>query len=124
VGEAVLGILVKSGKEPMEITLPLRFPSFDKIRKGEWIISVDGYDNAFYTGLQVTKDPGVPLVYTGFSLLIIGCWVAFLMSHQKVVVDVRASSNSSRIRVFGSANRNHIGFENAARKLGEQLSKL
>jgi cytochrome c biogenesis protein len=94
------------------------------MRKGDWIISVEGYDNAYYTGLQVTRDPGVPLVYSGFLLLIIGCWVAFFMSHQKIVVTVQPSSNSSRIRVFGSANRNRLGFENLARKLGAQLSKL
>jgi hypothetical protein len=46
------------------------------------------------------------------------------MSHQKIMVDVQTSSNSSRIRVFGSTNRNRLGFENAARKLGEKLSKL
>ena len=124
VGEAVLGLLEKPGKEPMEIALPLRFPTFDKMRKGEWIISVEGYEDAFYTGLQVTKDPGVPLVYSGFILLIVGCWVAFFMSHQKIVVDVQPSSNSSYIRVFGTTNRNRIGFEIATRKLGEELSKL
>jgi cytochrome c biogenesis protein len=124
VGEAVMGILDKPGKEPLEIALPLRFPTFDKMRKGDWVISVEGYENSFYTGLQVTKDPGVLFVYTGFSLLIVGCWVAFFMSHQKIMVDVQTSSKSSSIRVFGSTNRNRLGFENAARKLGAQLSKL
>jgi cytochrome c biogenesis protein len=124
VGGAILGVIDKPGNEPMEIALPLRFPTFDKMRKGDWIISVEGYDNAYYTGLQVTRDPGVLFVYAGFILLILGCWVAFFMSHQKVVVDVKSSSNSSRIRVFGSTNRNRLGFEIAARKLGEQLGKL
>jgi len=124
VGGAILGVLDKSGKEPIEIALPLRFPTFDKMRKGDWIISVEGYDNAYYTGLQVTSDPGVLFVYAGFTLLLLGCCVAFFMSHQKIVVDVKSSSNSSRIRVFGSTNRNRLGFENAARKLGEQLGKL
>jgi cytochrome c biogenesis protein len=124
VGGAVLGVLDKPGNEPMEIALPLRFPTFDKMRKGDWVISVEGYDNAYYTGLQVTRDPGVLFVYAGFILIILGCWVAFFMSHQKIVVDVKSSSNSSRIRVFGLTNRNRLGFENAARKLGEQLGKL
>jgi len=124
VGGAILGVIDKPGNEPMEIAIPLRFPTFDKMRKGDWIISVEGYDNAYYTGLQVTRDPGVLFVYAGFILLILGCWVAFFMSHQKVVVDVKSSSNSSRIRVFGSTNRNRLGFEIAARKLGEQLGKL
>jgi cytochrome c biogenesis protein len=124
VGGAVLGVLDKPGNEPTEIALLLRFPTFDKMRKGDWVISVEGYDNAYYTGLQVTRDPGVHFVYAGFILLILGCWVAFFMSHQKIVVYVKSSSSSSRIRVFGSTNRNRLGFENAARKLGEQLSKL
>ncbi|MGD9138730.1 MAG: cytochrome c biogenesis protein ResB [Desulfobacterales bacterium] len=124
VGAAVMGTLDKPGKKPVEITLPLRFPTFDKMRKGDWIISVEGTDDAFYTGLQVTRDPGVLFVYAGFILLLLGCWVAFFMSHQKLVVDIQPSSNSSRIRVFGSTNRNRLGFENTARKLGEQLGKL
>jgi cytochrome c biogenesis protein len=124
VGEAVLGVLDKPGIEPVEIALPLRFPTFDRMRKGEWRISAEGHEKAYYTGLQVTNDPGVPLVYTGFSLLIIGCWIAFFMSHQKIVVDVRSRSSSSNIKVIGSTNRNRIGFGISARKLGDELSKL
>lgn len=121
VGEAVTGVLDKPGQAPEEVVLPLRFPSFDKMRKGQWIIAVERYENKNYTGLQVTSDPGVPLVYTGFILLILGCWTAFFVSHQKIVVKVTSSSDGSRVRVFGSASRNHVGFENAIRKMAETL---
>jgi cytochrome c biogenesis protein len=124
VGEALLGTLDKPDKGPEEVALPLRFPTFDKMRKGDWIIQAEGHDTSYYTGLQVTKDPGVPLVYFGFSLLIIGCWVAFFMSHQKIMVDVRLSDTSSRIQVFGSANRNRIGFDISMEKFGDELRRL
>ena len=124
VGEAVLGTLEKPGKKLSDIALPLRFPTFDKMRKGEWFISVEGYEDAFYTGLQVTKDPGVPLVYFGFILLIVGCWVAFFMSHQKIVVDLQPSTNSSRVSVYVVTNRNRIGFEVVSLQLIEKLNKL
>jgi cytochrome c biogenesis protein len=124
VGEAILGLFEKPGKEPLEIALPIRFPTFDKMRKGEWFISIVGQESAYYTGLQVTKDPGVPLVYIGFILLIAGCFVAFFMSHQKVLVIVRPSSNSSRIQVYGRTNRNQLGFEIALQKLSDKLKEL
>ena len=116
--------LEKPEKEPEQVALPLRFPTFDKMRKGDWFISVDGYEDAYYTGLQVTKDPGVPIVYFGFVQLIVGCWIAFFMSHQKIVVDLQPSTNSSRISVYGVTNRNRVGFEMASHQLSEELSKL
>lgn len=124
VGEAVLGVLEKPGQKPTEVALPLRFPTFDKMRKGEWIIEVEGSEDRCYTGLQVTKDPGVSLVYAGFILMIIGFWVAFFMSHQKILVEVTSSTNSSSVKVFGSANRDRIHFEKQVGKLAEELSRL
>jgi cytochrome c biogenesis protein len=124
IGQALMGILERPGQEPVEVALPLRFPSFDKMRKDRLIISVAGVANSYYTGLQVTKDPGVPLVYAGFILLVAGCWVAFFISHQKIVVDVQPSPNSSRVKIFGSATRNRVGFETAVRKMGNEMKQL
>jgi cytochrome c biogenesis protein ResB len=33
-----------------------------------------------YTSLQVVKDPGVPVVYTGFSLMIVGLFIVFYLN--------------------------------------------
>jgi cytochrome c biogenesis protein len=124
IGETLVGSLSKPGRAPEEVALPLRFPTFDRMRKGDWIIQAAGHDTTYYTGLQVTKDPGVPFVYLGFSLLLIGCWIAFFMSHQKIMLDVRRGDNSSLIKVFGSTDRNRMGFEISMEKLSDKLSRL
>lgn len=120
VGETALGMFERSDGESTEVVLPMKFPTYDKIRKGEWVISVADHAHAYYTGLQVTRDPAVPLVYAGFFLLIIGCWVTFFMAHQKIAVEVVQSSQSSRIRLYGSSNRNPVGFENRLKSAGHR----
>lgn len=123
VGETVLGVLERSTGEPAEVILPVRFPSYDKMRKGEWIVSVADHEHRYYTGLQTTRDPGVPLVYAGFILLIAGCWVAFFMAHQKVAVEVTRSVRGGAVRVYGSSNRHPVGFEVFLKKIAAGLAR-
>jgi cytochrome c biogenesis protein len=78
----------------------------------------------YYTGLVVAYDPGVGLVYTGFILMIVGCWIAFFMSHKQVVVDVAATGKSMRVIVSGKANKAKMGFKVQLERLSEQLNSL
>lgn len=123
VGETVLGVLDTPTGKSAEVVLPVRFPSYDRMRKGEWIIAVADHEHRYYTGLQVTRDPGVPLVYAGFILLIVGCYITFFMAHQKVAVEVMQSPHSSTVRVFGSSNRHPVGFETFLKKMAADLTR-
>jgi cytochrome c biogenesis protein len=124
IGEAFIGIIEEDGKETEEIVLSPRFPSFDKMRKGEWVVDIPEHEHRYYTGLQVTKDPGVLAVYAGFILMIAGCFITFFISHQKLYIEVTDDGNSSRIRLFGSANKNKIGMKKKIEKISSQLSNL
>ncbi len=80
-----------------------------------------------YTGLQVVKDPGTPLVWIGCTLLIIGFLMALLMDHEILWVAGDASGEKEyRIRVAGRAVR-HPGiyaarFERQKLRLRKGLS--
>jgi cytochrome c biogenesis protein len=122
-GEAFLGILTPPDGEPAELVIPLNFPSFDKMRKDELIISAESAGQGFYTGLQVTSDPGVPIVYTGFILMIIGCYVAFFMSHQRLCVEVVKKGGKSRVMIAGIANKNKMGMQARILSISKLLSE-
>ena len=124
IGAAFKGTLTPNDGNPVDILLPLRFPSFDKMRKGELVLSVAQIEQWFYTGLQVTRDPGVWLVYLGFIMMIIGCYVTFFMSHQQVCVEVVEEGTSSRVFVRGTANKNKMGMENRVKIISDKLKKL
>jgi len=124
IGDALRGKLAPVEGQPVEILLPLRFPSFDKMRRGEQIISVTNLKQRFYTGLQVTSDPGVGLVYLGFVLMILGCYVTFFMSHYQICVEVVEKANRSNVIVSGKANKNKLAVQNRVKKVAQKLAAL
>ena len=135
IGEAYVGILTPKDGNPVEVLLPLHFPSFDKMRKGAVVISVAEQKakefnpggntvQRYYTGLQVTKDPGIWVVYTGFIVMIIGCFITFFMSHQRFCVEVIKSGGKSKVVVTGRSNKNKLGMANKIKKISEKLTKL
>jgi cytochrome c biogenesis protein len=124
IGEALRGTLTGADGKKQTVLLPLRFPSFDKMRRGQQVISVAELKQRFFTGLQVTRDPGVGLVYLGFILMIVGCYVTFFMSHQQICVEVIEKGNCSVVTVSGTANKNKMAVQNRVKKLAEKLAKL
>ena len=135
IGEAYVGILTPKDGNPVEVLLPLHFPSFDKMRKGAVVISVaeqkakefnqmENTGQRYYTGLQVTKDPGIWVVYTGFIVMIIGCFITFFMSHQRLCVEVIKGGGKSKVVVTGRSNKNKLGMADKIKKISEQLTKL
>lgn len=123
IGAAVLGLLEKEGKDPVRLALPVRFSRFDKMRRGDVAIAVGNFEERYYTGLQVTKDPGVWLVYAGFLLMIGGCWITFFMSHKGFMVEVRPTKKGAKLTLYGQANKNKLGMEMVIRRLTESLKK-
>ena len=131
IGAAFVGILTPGNGEPTEVLLPVHFPNFDKMRKGEVVISVvqppaeplspDQSRKHYFTGLQVTRDPGVWVVYSGFVVMIIGCLMTFFMSHQQVMVDVAGKGRRCTVTVAGAANKNKLGMQNKIKAITRKL---
>lgn len=131
IGAAAIGILTPKNGNPVQITLPLRFPRFDMMRKGDFFISLKDFkgslidqDQRYYTGLQVTRDPGVLFVYTGFVMMIVGCFITFFMSHQRLCIEVRRSGKKIRVMVAGTSNKNKLRMKNRVKKISQSLVAL
>ena len=77
----------------------------------------------YYTGLEVNKDPGVLVVYSGFVIMIAGCFITFFMSHQQICIAVMRKGKKSDVRVMGMANKNKIGMQRQVEKIAEHLAK-
>ncbi|MBW2065211.1 MAG: cytochrome c biogenesis protein ResB [Deltaproteobacteria bacterium] len=77
----------------------------------------------YYTGLQVNRDPGVPLVWMGCFLMVAGFFVTFFSSHRGVWIRIRQEGKGLRISIAGRANRNPVGLERELDHLAVRLNK-
>jgi cytochrome c biogenesis protein len=109
-GEGVQVALFKPNQMPQTAWVLKDLPKFDQQRNDDFILTFEGVTSKEYTGLQVTKDPGVWVVWIGSGLMIFGLIVSFFFSHQRVWARIPKDSEGE-IVLAGSANKNRVAFE-------------
>jgi len=122
-GEGVQVALFKPNQEPQPFWLLKNFPKFDEKRGDQFFLTLEGVTSKEYTGLQVTKDPGVWVVWIGCGLMILGLIVSFFFSHQRVWVRI-PKDPGGEIVLAGSVNKNRMGFEKTFGELAEGIRSL
>jgi cytochrome c biogenesis protein len=114
---------VLNGSKPVYKTYVMKTDSGTPYMPENYVISFVSYWGARYTGLQVTKDPGVWIVYTGFILLCVGPLIAFFGSHKKLWVRIQERGGQAVVTVAGSSNRNRLGFEREFNRIVDEIAK-
>jgi cytochrome c biogenesis protein len=69
------------------------------------------------TGLQIKADPGIPIVYSGFALLMLGTMMSYF-SHSQIW----ALQRGGRLYVGGKTNRAQVAFEQEVLEVLDRLS--
>jgi cytochrome c biogenesis protein len=71
------------------------------------------------TGLQIKFDPGIPIVYTGFALLMLGVVMSYF-SHSQIW----ALQTGKTLYIGGKTNRAQVAFEQEILEILDQLSAV
>ena len=122
-GEGVQVVLLRPNQEPQALLLLKNFPKLDERRGDRFLLTFEGVASKEYTGIQVTKDPGVWVVWIGCGLMILGLIVSFFFSHQRVWVRV-LKGPGGEIVLAGPTNKNRVGFEKTFGELVHEIQSL
>ncbi len=101
-----------------------RSPKFNASAFKPYTFFLDHLESAYYTGLQVNKDPGVNMVWIGCFMMVAGFFVTFFTSHRKIWVRVSEEESGTRISVAGTASKNPVGFQRELENLTNDLKDM
>lgn len=86
-------------------------PDFLPAPEGPLFFALKDYNAVYYSGFQVNKDPGTPLIWIGFTLMLVGFVWTFFFSHQRIYVGIVTNGKKNKIVVAGSTHRNQGSFK-------------
>jgi len=112
------------GKAPYRAWIFANYPDFHKKQSLLYDIAFVRFTPQFYTGLQVTRDPGVLIVWAGCILMIAGIYFAFFTSHRRLWLTIQSQGGQGKAVFAGRASKNRAGFDAVLRKLHEALKTM
>ncbi|MGO9021783.1 MAG: cytochrome c biogenesis protein ResB [Syntrophobacteraceae bacterium] len=111
-GQAIELVYGKQGRQSSAQWILIDRP-YHGNRIENYLVRVTKTDKAKFTGLQVKKDPGIWLVWAGFTLMTLAIGLTFYSSHRKlwVCIEPDKKGNKSIVTLAGRTSRNAQAFE-------------
>jgi len=99
-------------------------PGIDENALSPYTFDPKDLKTGFFTGLQVSHEPGQWAVWAGVILMAIGLTFVFYVVHARLwVVPVQDARGALALWVGGSANRNRDAFEQTFKRIVEEIQK-
>ncbi|MFB0532429.1 MAG: cytochrome c biogenesis protein ResB, partial [Desulfatiglandales bacterium] len=100
-----------------------KVPKFDPGLFKPYYFKLNKIENKYYTGLQLSHDPGVPSVAGGSFLIIPGLIITFFSSHRRLWVRLDEQEGKTRVLVSATSNRDPVGLKREIERLLKLLKK-
>jgi cytochrome c biogenesis protein len=88
-----------------------KFPKFDPGSFKPYNFTLTEIEDTYYTGIQLSHDPGVSIVATGSFIIIIGIFVTFFSSHKKIWVRVEGEGEQVKLSVAGTSSKDPVALQ-------------
>jgi cytochrome c biogenesis protein len=121
-GETVFWVFQQIKKiNEMNPDIIAQVPMFNPGLFRPYLFVLSGMEEKYYTGLQVTRDPGMPVVALAAVLLILGLMLLLFSYSRQVWIRIDQVKNKTRICIAGHSYKNKAGLE---RELQHLLAEL
>ncbi|MDD5712948.1 MAG: cytochrome c biogenesis protein ResB, partial [Smithellaceae bacterium] len=98
----------------MPILNPKIFPPYE--------FSLGDVTARYYTGIQVMREPGVPLVAAGAMLFLLGMLSIYFFPHRRIWLRLAAKENGTEITITGRSRRDPTGLAKEIERIRNRLA--
>ncbi len=102
------------------------YPDLFEIQDSHYRFELVGYQPKKFTGLQITKDPGVNIVWIGSTLIVVGITLSSFIYHRRLWAKVIPAPDGRGVTVHlgGNTHKSQIDFQKEFRKLTERIKTI
>jgi cytochrome c biogenesis protein len=100
------------------------YPDLFEIQGSKYKFELTGYLTKKFTGLQIARDPGVLIVWTGSTLLVVGVMLSAMIYHRRVWAKIVPAASGVTVYFGGTAYKGQIDFDREFQKLTERVKDL
>jgi len=125
--DAAVQFWVFKAIEQMKRAMPNLLEKVPKFNPGlfePYYFQLNAIEQTFYTGLQLSHDPGVTVVAVGAFLIVAGFLVTFFSSHKRFWVRVDEAEGKTRVMVSSRSNRDPVGLKRETNYLLRHIAAI
>jgi len=100
------------------------YPGLFDIKGSRYQFELVGYQPKKFTGLQITKDPGVTIVWLGSTMIVVGITLSSFIYHRRLWGKVIPGEKGVTVFIGGNTHKSQIDFQKEFRKLTEQFKTM
>lgn len=100
------------------------YPDLFDIQGSRYRFELVGYQPKKFTGLQITKDPGVNIVWTGSTMIVVGITLSSFIYHRRLWAKVIPGGTGVAVHIGGSTHKSQIDFQKEFRKVTERIKTI
>jgi cytochrome c biogenesis protein len=115
--------LAVSGPDSVQATpwIFYQYPDLLEIKNSNYRFELVGYKPKKFTGLQIAKNPGINLVWTGCTMIVVGITLSSFIFHRRLWAKIVPAQTGVIVHIGGSSHKSHIDFQKEFRKLTEKI---
>jgi cytochrome c biogenesis protein len=122
-GPAVILEVSEGGRMPVRFPVYKNLPEADLNPNSKYFFKYLDYNETYYTGLQVTKDPGVWIVWFGCFIMMVGLYYSFFVIRKRIWVKLSFDGERTVITLAGQSSRTRV-FEEEFAKIVQQIKDM